>query len=126
MKLSVLATINGFLIKCSLTKDLHRERKKVQAQKRHNAKAKAIQAELRNARNTIAKLRKQHKIDIKKMMRSHYHMLSRKALFSVIITNLGQRVRLAFERWRGYTNACRSTIISIAVCDINPKQRHRA
>ena len=74
-----------------------------------------MKAELRNSRNTIAKLRKQYKTDMRKMMQSQHHTLLRKALFSVIKTTLVNRLRLAFKIWQDHTNACRRTIICIEV-----------
>ena len=103
------------LSRCSLTKDLNRERKKVQAQKNQNAKGKAVEAELRNARNTITKLKKQHKIDKRNMMRSQHHKILRKNLFSIIKTRIFHHLRMAFTTWRDYTHVCSRTIICIEV-----------
>lgn len=112
----------SFNIDCliiSLTKDLQCERKKVRAQKQKNAKGKAVQAELRNARNTIAKLRKEHKINIRKMMRSQHYQKTRKALFSVIKTFIFHQIRLAFKTWETHTRVCKRTIMCIEVRTAN-------
>ena len=99
----------------SLTKDLQCERKKVREQKQQNAKGKAVQAELRNARNTIAKLKKEHKINIRKMMRSQHYHQKRKALLSVIRTFIFHQIRLAFKTWESHTRACKRTTMCIEV-----------
>lgn len=110
--------IISFQIHClmiSLTKDLQCERKKVQAQKHQNAKGKAVQAELRNARNTIAKLKKKHKMDMRKMMLSQHYQQTRKALYSVVKTFIFHRIRLAFKTWQSHTRVCKRTIMCIKV-----------